>query len=122
MVESLAETPEQVTIFLNKLSQELRPRVDRDYDAMLTLKKKKNPVSLFQIFCGASWCSGLIRQTLAHRVPAGHLAHLYVRGLPRRRSGVRILARERDSTQLLCRVSNLNGKVYKVGTLINENA
>ena len=44
MVESLAETPEKVTIFLNKLSQELRPRVDRDYDAMLTLKKKKNPV------------------------------------------------------------------------------
>ena len=42
-VESLAETPEKVEIFLNKLSRELRPRVSRNYDTMLALKKKGNP-------------------------------------------------------------------------------
>lgn len=40
MVESLAEKPEKVEIFLRKLSQELRPRVSRDYATMLALKKK----------------------------------------------------------------------------------
>lgn len=43
MVESLGETPEKVDIFLKKLSRELRPRVSRDYDTMLALKKKNNP-------------------------------------------------------------------------------
>ena len=43
MVESLGETPEKVDAFLKKLSKELRPRVNRDYDTMLTLKKKNNP-------------------------------------------------------------------------------
>lgn len=44
-IESLAETPEKVDAFLNKLSKELRPRVNKDYDTMLALKKKGNPSS-----------------------------------------------------------------------------
>ena len=44
-VESLAETPEKIDAFLNKLSKELRPRVSKDYDTMLALKKKSNPSS-----------------------------------------------------------------------------
>ncbi len=44
-VESLAENPEKIDAFLNKLSRELRPRVSKDYDTMLALKKKANPSS-----------------------------------------------------------------------------
>jgi intermediate peptidase len=43
MVESLAETPEKVDLFLNKLSRELRLRVSQNYNTMLALKKKANP-------------------------------------------------------------------------------
>ncbi len=40
MLESLGGTPEQISVFLEKLSRELRPRVAKDYEEMSKMKVK----------------------------------------------------------------------------------
>ena len=61
--ESLANNPENVTTFLEKLSKDLQPRVAEDYHSMLNLKKHTNPFAKQIELWDTPYYSGLAKNS-----------------------------------------------------------
>ena len=61
--ESLANNPENISAFLRKLSQDLMPRVEEDYQSMLNLKKRTNPFAKHVELWDVPYYSGLAKNS-----------------------------------------------------------